>query len=161
MSGISPDVKPGKESCSRVTLNMNEREQDFNWLTRGGGEKTTSRIDEVITWQKIGEALCRWQTRTWRHSVWTHREAERGSDWCSNRKHMSSRRSRERRGLTADRTPRPSLPSIHLLRSWCVLPHWMHSHSAVAEGKSLRCCGSLDMDYSTQESSREQPLEHL
>lgn len=89
-------------------------------------------VGGVITWQKVGEAVSLLESSdTHTYVDW---ETERGCCCCCNRNHMSSGRSRERRGFMANKTPRPSLPSIHLLSSWCLL-HWMRTDSAVTEKK--------------------------
>lgn len=88
----------------------------------------------VITWHKMGEGFVRELGYVYVDTLCTHKEAERG--WCGNRNHMCCRRSRKRRGFTLNKTPRPSLPSIHLESSWCLLLHWMHIDSAVTGEKT-------------------------
>lgn len=62
--------------------------------------------ERVITWQKVGEAVSlleHWDINILR----TRACREEEGCWCSNRNHMSSGRSRERRGVTADKNSTP------------------------------------------------------
>lgn len=77
----------------------------------------------------------------------THREAEGG--WCSSRDHMSSGRSRERRGSTANKTPCPlsaEHPFTEQLMSAASLAAYTLGRIII-----IKKTGALvDLDYSTQ-----------
>lgn len=100
----------------------------------------------VITWQKMGEAVSLLEIQDmWTYCIHTGRQREAGA---------AAGATWEAGGVArgeTNKTPRPSLPSIHLLSSWCLLLHWMRTDSAVTEGKkTLQCSGALDLDNSTQ-----------